>query len=143
MSAFAAGSIHTDRAASDPSIMKLTAGPGAPIHRFGPFVADAAAGRLYYGVDDVPLTPKCFKVLMVLVRLQGQLVSRDELFHQVWPDTFVEPNNLARNISMIRKALHERDPDTEYIVTVSGRGYRFVASVCEVSRDLPRASAVE
>src|SRR5215203_518130 len=100
-----------------------------PSYRFGPFVADTAFGRLYCGTDEVPLTPKSFKVLVVLLEMQRQLVSKEDLFQQVWPDTFVEANNLARNISMIRKALHERDPDHEYIVTVTGRGYRFVAPV--------------
>jgi DNA-binding winged helix-turn-helix (wHTH) protein len=103
-----------------------------PSYRFGPFAADTASGRLYHGTREVPLTPKSFRVLSVLLRMQGQLVSREELFHQVWPDTFVEANNLARNISMIRKALHDCDPDHEYIVTVTGRGYRFVAPVTRV-----------
>jgi Tol biopolymer transport system component/DNA-binding winged helix-turn-helix (wHTH) protein len=104
------------------------------LYTFGAFVADPVVGRLYHGVDDVPLTPKSFKVLMVLVGSPGQLVDKEELFRQVWPDTFVEPNNLARNVSMIRKALHERDSDQEYIVTLSGRGYRFVAPVSLISR---------
>jgi Tol biopolymer transport system component/DNA-binding winged helix-turn-helix (wHTH) protein len=102
--------------------------PG-PCYRFGPFVADSGSGHLYHDLREVALTPKSFKVLLVLLEMQGQLVSKEELFHQVWPDTFVEANNLARNISMIRKALHECDPDREYIVTVSGRGYRFVEAV--------------
>ena len=100
-----------------------------PSYRFGPFAADTASGRLYHGTREVPLTPKSFRVLLVLLEMDGQLVSREELFHQVWPDTFVEANNLARNISMIRKALHDCDPDHEYIVTVTGRGYRFMAPV--------------
>jgi Tol biopolymer transport system component/DNA-binding winged helix-turn-helix (wHTH) protein len=104
-------------------------GPLVPPHGFGPFLADTASGRLYHGTREVPLTPKSFKVLVALLEMKGQLVSREDLFQQVWPDTFVEPNNLARNISMIRKALHECDPEHEYIVTVTGRGYRFVAPV--------------
>src|SRR4051812_36320183 len=106
-----------------------------PSYRFGPFVADTAFGRLYCGTHDVPLTPKSFKVLVVLLEMQGQLVSKEDLFKQVWPDTFVEANNLARNVSMVRKALHEADPDHEYIVTVTGRGYRFVAPVSREARD--------
>jgi Tol biopolymer transport system component/DNA-binding winged helix-turn-helix (wHTH) protein len=114
--------------------MTLAAGPADSLHRFGRFIADPAVGRLYDGADHVPLTPKSFRVLMVLVELQGQLVDKDELFRRVWPGTFVEQNNLARNISMIRKALHERDPNQEYIVTVTGRGYRFVAPVSRIPR---------
>jgi Tol biopolymer transport system component/DNA-binding winged helix-turn-helix (wHTH) protein len=115
--------------------MKLTAGPGDPLCQFGPFVADPVVGRLYHRNDHVPLTPKSFQVLMVLIDAGGRVVDKDELFRQVWPDTFVEPNNLARNISMIRKVLHEHDSDQEYIVTVSRRGYRFVAAVSRTSRN--------
>jgi Tol biopolymer transport system component/DNA-binding winged helix-turn-helix (wHTH) protein len=112
----------------------VTAGPGDLLYRFGPFLADPMLGRLYQSGDEVPLTPKSFKVLMVLVEMRGQRVDKEELFSQVWPDTFVEQNNLARNISMIRKALHERDAEQEYIVTVPGRGYRFAAPVSQISR---------
>jgi Tol biopolymer transport system component/DNA-binding winged helix-turn-helix (wHTH) protein len=104
------------------------------LYRFGGFIADPAVGRLYHGADEVPLTPKSFSVLIVLASSNGQLISKEELFRQVWPDTFVEANNLARNISMIRKALHERDADREYIGTISGRGYRFLAEVTRISR---------
>lgn len=114
--------------------MILTAGPGDPLYRFGAFTVDPVVGRLYHEDDEVALTPKSFKVLLVLVGSRGRLVDKEELFRLVWPDTFVEPNNLARNVSMIRKALHERDPDHEYIVTVSGRGYRFVSPVGELPR---------
>jgi Tol biopolymer transport system component/DNA-binding winged helix-turn-helix (wHTH) protein len=114
--------------------MKLAAGPQDQLYRFGAFLADPAVGRLYHGTDEVPLTPKSFSVLVVLLASNGQLVSKEELFSHIWPDTFVETNNLARNISMIRKALHERDGDREYIVTITGRGYRFVAPVAQISR---------
>jgi Tol biopolymer transport system component/DNA-binding winged helix-turn-helix (wHTH) protein len=114
--------------------MNLPAGPQDPLYRFGPFLADPIVGRLFCGSHEVPLTPKSFSVLLVLLTSNGQLVSKEELFQRIWPDTFVEPNNLARNISMIRKALHEHDADREYIVTISGRGYRFVTPVSEVSR---------
>jgi len=114
--------------------MLLTPGPADPLYAFGAFVADPVVGRLYHRGDEVPLTPKSFKVLMVVLGSRGRLVDREELFRHVWPDTFVEPNNLARNVSMIRKALHERDSDHEYIVTVSGRGYRFVTPVSQISR---------
>ena len=109
--------------------MRRPLGLPGPCYRFGPFLADSGSRRLYHGVRELPLTPKSFKVLLVLLEVQGQLVSKEDLFHQVWPDTFVEANNLARNISMIRKALHECDSDREYIVTVTGRGYRFVEAV--------------
>ena len=116
------------------SVMRLAAGLQDPLYRFGGFIADPAVGRLYYGTEEVPLTPKSFSVLIVLAVANGQLISKEELFRQVWPDTFVEANNLSRNISMVRKALHERDADHEYIGTITGRGYRFLADVTRMSR---------
>ena len=114
--------------------MILKAGPGDPLFEFGEFIADPVIGRLYHRTEEVPLTPKAFKVLMVLVEMRGQRVEKDDLLRQVWPDTFVEENNLARNISMVRKALHERDADREHIVTVTGHGYRFSTPVRRVTR---------
>jgi DNA-binding response OmpR family regulator len=56
--------------------MLLTTGPADPLFEFGPFVADPVAGRLYCGDDEVPLTPKAFKVLMLLVSSDGQLIDK-------------------------------------------------------------------
>jgi Tol biopolymer transport system component/DNA-binding winged helix-turn-helix (wHTH) protein len=112
----------------------VTLQSGDLLYRFGPFLADPTLGRLYCLETEVPLTPKSFKVLMVLVERGDERVDKEELFERVWPDTFVEQNNLARNISMVRKALHEHDAKEEYIVTVPGRGYRFVAPVARLTR---------
>ncbi len=114
--------------------MHFTAGPEDPLYQFGDFSADPVVGRLHHASGEVALTPKAFKVLMVLLESPGTLVDKEELLQQVWPDTFVEPNNLARHVSMIRRALHERDSDHEHIVTVSGRGYRFVTPVARITR---------
>src|SRR5271169_4231917 len=63
---------------------------------------------------------------MVLTEARGALVTKDEILSQVWPDTVVEENNLVVQISALRKALGE---DRDFIRTVSGRGYRFVAEI--------------
>jgi DNA-binding winged helix-turn-helix (wHTH) protein/Flp pilus assembly protein TadD/TolB-like protein len=83
--------------------------------------------------DDevVPLTPKCFEILLALVERGGEVVGKEDLMNRVWPDSFVEEGNLTYNISMLRKALGERAGEHQYIVTVPGRGYRFVADVRE------------
>jgi DNA-binding winged helix-turn-helix (wHTH) protein len=77
----------------------------------------------------VPLTPKAFDVLLLLVSSQGQVVGKDELLSRVWPDTIVEENNLNVNVSLLRKTLGERPNDHQFIVTVPGVGYQFVAEV--------------
>ncbi len=74
----------------------------------------------------VELGSRAFDVLMVLVEARGALVTKDEILSRVWPDTVVEENNLAVQISTLRKALAE---DRDSIRTVSGRGYRFVAEI--------------
>jgi len=81
--------------------------------------------------DDaaVALTPKAFETLLVLVENSGRLLSKEELMQALWPDSFVEEANLTVNISALRKALGESPNQHRYIVTIPGRGYRFVADV--------------
>src|SRR6476660_130605 len=74
----------------------------------------------------VELGSRAFDILMVLIEARGALVSKDEFLSRVWPDTVVEENNLVVQISALRKALGE---DRDFIRTVSGRGYRFIAEI--------------
>lgn len=107
---------------------------GIRCYRFGPFLLDAHRGRLWRGDRAVVLPHKTLEVLGALVEDAGRAVSKDELLTRVWPDTIVEENNLARHVSTLRKALgHGRRP-SEYILTISGHGYRFVADVEAVHR---------
>jgi TolB-like protein/DNA-binding winged helix-turn-helix (wHTH) protein/Tfp pilus assembly protein PilF len=76
----------------------------------------------------VPLTPKAFDVLLVLVQRSGHLVEKRELIDVVWHDSFVEEANVCVTVSMLRKALGTGD-HSGYIETVPKRGYRFLASV--------------
>jgi DNA-binding winged helix-turn-helix (wHTH) protein/tetratricopeptide (TPR) repeat protein len=99
------------------------------LYEFGPFRVDPEKELLLRGDEAVPLTPKTFQVLLVLVRHSGQLVTKDDLMKMVWPDTFVEEANLSRNIFLLRKALGETAQDHQHIVTVPGRGYRFAEDV--------------
>src|SRR5882724_2931691 len=117
---------------------------GARFFEFGPFLVDGVKCVLLREGKIVPLNLKAFEILMVLVRNHSQVLEKDELFRQVWPDTVVEENNLARNISALRKALDEHPNEHQFILTVPGRGYRFVADVREVeenSADIPVYSA--
>ena len=100
-----------------------------PLYEFGPFRVDPEKELLLRGDETVPLTPKTFQILLVLVRHKKEIVTKDELMKEVWPDTFVEEANLSRNIFLLRKALGESPQDHQYIVTVPGRGYRFAEDV--------------
>jgi Tol biopolymer transport system component/DNA-binding winged helix-turn-helix (wHTH) protein len=110
------------------------------LYAFGPFVADPA-GFLYRDGALVALTLKSFEVLINLIERRDRVVKKDELIQLVWPDTFVEENNLARHVSTIRKALGDHAQGSAYIITIAGRGYRFVAPVQEAPRS-PAAPAV-
>ena len=101
---------------------------GNDLYEFGPFRVDAEKQVLLRDGEPVPLAPKTFQVLLVLLRRNNQIVSKDELMHSVWPNTFVEETNLTRNIFALRKALGE-DVQNRYIITVSGQGYRLAEQV--------------
>jgi DNA-binding winged helix-turn-helix (wHTH) protein len=98
---------------------------------FGVFRVDATERVLFGEKGVVPLTPKAFDTLLVLIKNSGHLLGKEELMAKVWPDSFVEENNLAQNISALRKALGGEDDGQKYIETVPKRGYRFVADVRE------------
>ena len=104
-----------------------------PFYEFGPFRVDTVKYVLTRDGEVVPLNLKAFEILLALIQNRGQVLEKNELLQRVWPDTVVEENNLARNISALRKALDEQPNEHQYILTVPGRGYRFVASVREVN----------
>jgi DNA-binding winged helix-turn-helix (wHTH) protein len=107
-------------------------------YAFGPYHMDTVERRLLRGDEPIPLTPKAYDTLLVLVENAGHGLKKDELMRQVWPDTFVEESGLIRNISVLRKALG--DEDGRYIETLPKRGYRFVSPVRQLP--LPGESVV-
>jgi Tol biopolymer transport system component/DNA-binding winged helix-turn-helix (wHTH) protein len=102
----------------------------ANAYEFGDFRLDAAK-RLLLNRDGKPLslTPKAFETLLYLVERGGAVLDKDELMCAVWPDTFVEENNLNQLISALRRVLGDDRARHRYIMTVPGRGYCFVADV--------------
>ncbi|HEX4945548.1 MAG TPA: winged helix-turn-helix domain-containing protein [Blastocatellia bacterium] len=98
-------------------------------YEFGPFRLEPDEHLLLRAGEVVPLTPKAFHLLLVLVERHGHLLEKEELLQLVWPDAVVEESNLTSNISLIRKALGDGENGQKYIETVPKRGYRFVAEV--------------
>src|SRR5688572_1910605 len=96
---------------------------------FGLFRIDVTERVLLGEKGFVPLTPKAFDLLLFLVENSGHILDKEELMKQVWPDSFVEENNLAQNISTLRKGLGEAG--ASLIETVPKRGYRFTGEVSE------------
>jgi DNA-binding winged helix-turn-helix (wHTH) protein/TolB-like protein/Flp pilus assembly protein TadD len=102
---------------------------GKHFYDFGPFRLDPFERLLLRGHEVVPLTPKAFEMLLVLIESSGHVLTKDELMKRVWPDTIVEEANLSHNIYKLREALGEGRNGEKFIETVPRRGYRFVAKV--------------
>lgn len=100
------------------------------VFSFPPFRLDSAQRLLSRDGQPIALTPKEFETLLVLVEAGGKVVDKQDLIARVWPDSFVGDGSLARNISVLRKALGE-----EVIETHRGRGYRITLPLG--SRDAP------
>lgn len=98
-------------------------------YEFGLFRLDPSQRTLLREGRAVPLLPKSFDTLLVLVRNSGRLLDKEFLLSSIWPDAVVEENSLAKAVSDIRRALSEGPKDQRYVVTVPRRGYRFAQSV--------------
>ncbi|HEY2382748.1 MAG TPA: AAA family ATPase [Terriglobia bacterium] len=99
------------------------------IFEFDNFRVDTGQFILTKAGRSTPITPTVFKILVALLERAGEIVTKEQLMKQVWPDSFVEEGNLNRNISTLRKALGERPKDHKYVETVPKTGYRFIATV--------------
>jgi TolB-like protein/DNA-binding winged helix-turn-helix (wHTH) protein len=99
------------------------------VYRFGPFALDSRRRTLSRADTPVSLTPKAFDVLLFLAQNPNRLVTKEELLHAVWGDTFVEEGNLKQHISHLRKALGDNAEDARLIVTIARKGYQFTGDV--------------
>lgn len=102
-------------------------------YEFGRFSVNPVERLLLRDKELVPLTPKTFDILLILLENGGHLVEKEDLMKRVWPHTFVEEGNLTQNVSLLRKALGESANGPQFIETVPRRGYRFVAPVRKVA----------
>lgn len=102
-------------------------------YEFGPFRMDPDKQTLFRENQPVPVTPKAFETPLALVRRSRDVVSKEELLKEVWPESFVEESNLSQNIFLLRKALGDTSESRRYIVTLPGRGYRFAEPVRTVT----------
>jgi TolB-like protein/DNA-binding winged helix-turn-helix (wHTH) protein/Flp pilus assembly protein TadD len=103
--------------------------PAVDIYEFEGFRLDPARRRLWKGDAAVPLTSRVFDTLLYLVEHPDTVLDKERLMEAVWPDSIVEENNLTQNISTLRRVFGEMPGSHRFIVTVPGRGYRFVAAV--------------
>jgi DNA-binding winged helix-turn-helix (wHTH) protein/tetratricopeptide (TPR) repeat protein len=98
-------------------------------YEFDDFSVDVERRLLRRDGETISLTPKVFDTLLLLIENRGEVVDKDRLMKELWADSFVEESNIAQNIAVLRRALGEKAKENKFIVTVPGRGYRFVAEV--------------
>jgi TolB-like protein/DNA-binding winged helix-turn-helix (wHTH) protein/Tfp pilus assembly protein PilF len=103
--------------------------PEATLYEFDDFRLDTAKRLLLQGGAPVPLTSRVFDTLLYMVEHPNTVLDKERLMEAVWPDSIVEENNLTQNISTLRRVFGETPGSHRFIVTVPGRGYRFVAKV--------------
>jgi len=105
-------------------------------YEFGGFRLCAVKRLLTKGDGEIiPLTPKVFDLLLYLVRNNGRTIEKDELMREIWTDTIVEESNLSQNISILRRVSGEKRGENQFIVTVPGHGYKFVAEVRRIEEE--------
>jgi len=103
-------------------------------YRFDEFELSRSRRTLLRNGEPVALLPKTFEVLSCLVDNPGRVLAKEEILKTVWPESYVEENNLTQHISLLRKALADR---ARYIVTIPGRGYQFTAAVLPAGLGAP------
>ncbi|MDQ4120586.1 MAG: winged helix-turn-helix domain-containing protein [Acidobacteriota bacterium] len=101
------------------------------IYSFSGFELDSRRRTLLKDGNSIQLNPKTFDLLLILVAHRGEVLSKNELLDKVWAGQFVEENNLTVHISALRKVLGERKGENRFLVTVPGKGYKFVAELDE------------
>ena len=103
----------------------------ARLYRFGTFEADAATGELLRQGIRIKLNAQPFQVLLLLLERPGELLTREEISRELWPDgTFVDyEHGVNSAVNRIREALGDKASNPRFVVTLARRGYRFVAPV--------------
>src|ERR1051325_2330609 len=111
----------------------MTMLPVNPHYRFGDFTVDTDQKILLREDKELPLTPKLFETLLILVENSGRIVQKEQFMERLWPHTFVDEAKLTSNIRQLRKSLGDNAREPHYIETVTKRGYRFIANVDTVN----------
>ena len=109
-------------------------------YEFKSFRLDVVERQLLHNNSPVPLTPKTFDVLALLVENGGHLVEKEEILDIIWANSFVEEQNITRTIHTLRKVLGDDGNGNKFIETVAKKGYRFVAEVTETGEKKPSES---
>jgi len=100
--------------------------PSKGTTNFAEFEIDQQRRRLLRNGETISLNAKAYDLLSFLADNSGRIVTKDEILHSVWDDKFVEEANLVVQISNLRRALGETASSPRFLITVPGKGYKFV-----------------
>src|SRR5882762_4666216 len=105
--------------------------PARTVFEFGEFIMDTGQRHLVRRASGqmMPLSPKVTDTLIYLLEHGDELLDKGTLLAAIWPNAVVEENSLTQTISTLRRVLGEARGENRYIVTIPGRGYRFVAAI--------------
>ncbi len=124
------------------SVVRMKPLTETPSYRFDNVVIDRAGLRVEKSGQTRKLTPRAFDVLVYLVEHRGRIVEKQELFEQIWRESFVTDNALTRIVKEIRQVIGDDAYAPRYIETVPKRGYRFIANV-EATQGMPAVPGIE
>src|ERR1700722_19141998 len=113
------------------------------LHRFEGFEIDPATRAFGLGGKPIAIPSRAFDLLLYMATNTQRLLTKEELMKAVWGETIVEESNLTQSVFLLRKALSAPSTENKLIVTVPGRGYRFVAEVERVAVPPPGSGAPE
>ena len=111
--------------------------------RFGPFTLDPHARQLLRGTEQIHLSPKAFDLLTALLHARPNVLSKDTLQKQLWPDTFVAEANLSNLVAEIRQAVDDSAREPRFIRTVHRFGYAFCGDATMVAGESRESGAVK
>jgi DNA-binding winged helix-turn-helix (wHTH) protein len=115
--------------------LRMYRSPREGIYEFDDFRFDVEHLMLYQRGEPIRLAPKAAETLLALIDHRGEIVSKDELIEQIWPDAFVEESNLFLYLSVLRKTLGTQTNGKPYLETLRRRGYRFNGEIRPVTRE--------
>jgi eukaryotic-like serine/threonine-protein kinase len=105
----------------------------AAVYRFEEYELDCVQWQLTWRNENIPIQRKSFDLLVYLLKERPRVVGKDEILEAIWPNQYVDENNLAQQISLLRKALSKHESELKLVETVPGRGYKFGAEVEEIA----------
>lgn len=96
---------------------------------FAEFILNTSSRKLFHRNEIINISARAYEILLLLIKNQGEVMTKESLLQEIWADSYVEESNLAVHISALRRVLGEKCGERKFIETVSGRGYCFVMPV--------------